>query len=378
MEPFQVLMVGPTRVGKTSTLASMTEALQQEVNKLQYHTTIPDQLIMYHDEFVKTCDKNDFVVKQLPMKEGTGNRTDYRLEFFSQNNENDITINFIDVPGGWFIPPIQDSPNIHYDEIKEMLKSSIASMWCVDCVSMVEGKNDPDHDYHTERNEPKLIAELYKNLPSISTNHRLIFVLMRAETYLVNKGQGADWLLKKFSDYYSQYINEIKHRFPEIEIYVTAVQTLGCFKFKSWQRNANGELEATYIKYTPPGKYSPKNCEAPALLAIDRALQESVQLCEQKKSEMFEFFKKNCRGPLGRLAYWLIHILGDSTKMNRYADIFDLLKAGKPVLREEFPIEFEAFPDLNAHITLERLKKAADSMGKSVEQKQRDDDITLL
>ena len=84
MEPFQVLMVGPSGVGKTSTLASMTEALQQEVNKLQYHTTIPDQLLNYLKSFKKMCDQNDFVVKEQALKEGTGKRTDFSLDFFSQ------------------------------------------------------------------------------------------------------------------------------------------------------------------------------------------------------------------------------------------------------------------------------------------------------
>lgn len=378
MEPFQVLMVGPTRVGKTSTLASMTEALQQEVNKLQYDTTIPDQLIEYLDEFKKKSEENTISVKQLPMEQGTGDRIDYKLDFKSQTKETDITLNFIDVPGGWFIPPTQDHPNAHYDEIKGLIKSSVASMWCIDCVSMIDGKNDPAYgDYHEKRNAPRKIAELYKNLDSIYPKHRLIFVLLRAETY--HNSQSKEWLIEKFKECYSPFITEIKQRFNDMEIYVVSVETMGNFKFNCWLVEGK-ELKATFRRFG--NKFAPQNCETPALLAIDRALKEAVSIYEAKKNENLETYKKKYHYPpvrsLIKLGKLITFQWGDLASVTRAAEIYDLLKNGEPISPEKFPKETQENPDINAHIILKRIKSAAETMSDSVKQKKREDNLQML
>lgn len=384
MQTFQVLMVGPTRVGKTSTLASMSESLRTEVNKLQYHTTIPNELLATVTQFKESVNQNEIVVKSLPLKKGTGDKTSYSIDLISQNNERDISVEFIDVPGGWYIPPTQERPNSNYQEVNNLLKNSVASLWCIDCVSMIEGKNDPEHDYHSTRNEPKLITELYKNIDVLSKKHRIIFVLMRAETYLHDKSRGGEWLMNQFDEFYGQYIAEIKRRFPngEIEIFVTYVETLGCFKFRSWQKAAaTNELEATYRKFAD--KYAPHNCEAPALLVIDRSLQEALAFFKAKKEENLAYFKKKRKGIVGRNIGWffrtvVVGCMGDPQEFFRVEDIYQNLVEGKPIPRDEYENEFEANPYLNAHLTFNRLKDAADKMVGLVDKKKTDNLVRFI
>lgn len=361
-------MVGPTRVGKTSMLASMSESWRTVVNKLQYQTKIDSKLLNKLAELEATPQRNNLVVEQLPMIEGTDTEDSYNLNLLSQNDVEDISIDFIDVPGKFYNPS-----NSEYKSVQAHLQSSISSLWCVDCVSMIEGKNDPNYDYHKARNEPKLIAELYKNLDTIPQNHRIVFVLMRAESYLYNKDNSDEWLLSKFDECYGQYITEIKQRFNNIEIFVTAVQTLGCFKFKSWQKNIETkELEATYIKYK--NEYAPDNCETPALLVIDRALQTAVSDLETKKQENLKNFKDKASNPFKPLLTYLWRSVpfvgGDKDEFYRAYLIYQLLKEGKEMDPNEYPKEFEANPDLNAHVVVERLKKASEKMEKMVDDKR--------
>lgn len=376
-------MVGPTRVGKTSTLASMSESLQNAVNKLQYHTTIPDDLLQIVTQFKNSVSQNEIVVNHLPMKDGTGKKIAYKIDLISQDQEKDISVDFIDVPGGWFIPPSQEKPNSSYEEVKDLLRSSISSLWCIDCVSMIEGKNDPQHDYHKTRNEPELITELYKNI-DLPNKHRVIFVLMRAETYIHGKSLGIDWLFEQFEQRYGQYVNELKQRFSskEIEVYVTYVETLGCFKFKSWQKNqTTKELEATYCKFA--NQYSPNNCETPALLVIDRSLRAAIEFYEAKKNENLECYQKRRKGIISRNISWLFRsiscgVWGDPNEAFRVEDIHQLLKDEKKIDSEEYPKEFEAHPDLNAHLVLERLKRASNTMSGLVDGKKSSLNARLL
>lgn len=382
MQTFQVLMVGPTRVGKTSTLASMSKSLQTEVHKLQYHTTIPDYLVQIATQFENAATQNDIVVKQLPLKDGSGDKTGYPIDLIPQDSdEKDITVEFIDVPGGWFTPPTQEKSNAHYGEIKNILKNSVASLWCIDCVSMIDGKNDPEYDYHKKRNEPELIKELYKNTVGLPKQHRIIFVLMRAETYLHDKSQGADWLIKQFETHYGTIVNDLKLLFPNggIECYVTYVETLGCFKFSSWQKNEKtNELEAKYTRFA--AKYAPRNCEAPALLSMDCALREAKRICEDEKKKNLALFKKRRKGFWGRNLAWLWCTLtgGDSHESNRIEYIYQLLVDENPIDKKEYPKEFDANPHLNAHIILKRLAKAANKMDVLVDSKKKDGLVRLL
>lgn len=381
MQTFQVLMVGPTRVGKTSTLASMSESLRTEVNKLQYHTTIPQDLLATVTQFRDSVNQNEIVVKSLPLKRGTGDKTSYTIDLISQSQAKDISVEFIDVPGGWYIPPTQERPNTNYEEVKNLLKSSIASLWCIDCVSMIEGKNDPEHDYHRTRNEPQLITELYKNIDGLSAKkHRIIFVLMRAETYIHDNSRGSEWLINQFDEFYGPYISEIKRRFPngEIEIFVTFVETLGCFKFRSWQKDSvTGELEATYRKFA--SKYAPCNCEAPALMVIDCALQEAMSYYKAKKEANLLYYQKKRKGFVGRIVQWCICSVfgGDPNESSRAEDIYQNLVAGKPIDPSEYRKEFMTNPELNAHITFKRLEEAAKKMGGLVDKKKTDNLVHL-
>lgn len=374
MEPFRVLMVGPSGVGKTSTLASISEAFQQEGSKLHYHTTIPHELIEKRNSLKRMCDQSDYELDTF-FPEGTSYQSDYPFDFFSQTNERDMTVNLIDVCGGWFIPSTQDHPKPNYEEIKELLKSSIASMWCVDCVSMIDGNNNPEYgDYHKIRNEPELIAQLYKNLDSIHPKHRLIFVLVRAEAY--HYSQSKDWLFKKFQEYYNPYISEIKERFIDMEFFVVSIETLGNFKFNCWLKFDQDKKWLIQSFRRCGDSFAPQNCETPALLVIDRALKEAASYYEAKKNENLEFYKKRWHTlPVRSLIKFGKLITGLWWRLNsetRAAEIYDLLKNGYPVPPEKYPMEMQYNPDINAHIILKRIQSAAGIMNETINRKKRE------
>ncbi len=379
MKQFKVLMVGPMGVGKTSMLASMSDSWRTAVNKLQYQTKIDSKLLIKLKELEESPQKNDIVGKNMPMIEGTHQTEVFNLSLLTQNDVEDISVQFIDVPGGYYIPSTASHSNTNYEEVRAFLQGSISSLWCVDCVSMLEGKNDPNYNYHESRNEPKLIAELYKNLDTLPQNHRIIFVLMRAETYLYDRDNNDEWLLSKFDEFYGQYIAEIQQRFHNVEIYVTPVQTLGCFKFNRYKKNPKtNELEAVYIKYK--NEYAPDNCETPALLVIDRALQCAITEYELKKQENLNNYKIKASNPFKPLFTYLTRSIlgGDKDEYYRAYLIYQLLKDGKEIDSEDFAKDFEVNSDLNAHIIVERLKKAAEKMEKMIDEKRMNNRIHQL
>jgi hypothetical protein len=377
MQTFQILMVGPSRVGKTSTLASMSKGLQNAVNTLQYHTTIPPELQKILRDFEKTLENNEtFTVTQQPIRTGTASNNPYEITFFPQgsNEDRDITLQFIDVPGGWYCPPTQENPNPNYNTAKEHLSQSIISFWCIDCVSMIEANSK----YHEDRNAPDYITDFYKDV-SLPKGHRIVFVLMRAETYIRDKKRGVEWLMGKggeFDKHYGKCINELKETLNGVECFVTYVETLGCVQFTYYSEKDN-KVEAVYaIK----GKeYDPKNCEVPALLAIDKSLQEATVFYENEANKILKYFNKLKTGFWGWLVRSPLCLVGvDINKHARANTIVELIQKGKPIDPQEYSKEFNEHPFINAHIVCERLKNAKPKITLLVDKVHNDGRMRLM
>jgi hypothetical protein len=377
MKTFQILMVGPSRVGKTSTLASMSKDLQVAVNNLQYHTTIPDELREILRNFEKTQEKNDFKVDQQPIRIGTAANSPYEINLYPQGNneERDIALKFIDVPGGWYSPPTQENPNPNYNEAKKLLSQSIVSFWCIDCVSMIENNSK----YHEDRNAPEYITNFYKDNVSLPKGHRIVFVLMRAETYIRDKKRGVEWLMGKggeFNKHYGKCINELKKTLNDIECFVTYVETLGCVQF-TYYSEKDDKVEAVYAL---KGKeYDPKNCEVPALLAIEKSLQEAIVFYENEANKVLEYFKKLKIGFFGWAIRSPLCLLGcDVDKYSRANTIVELIQNSKLIDPQEFPKECKAYPFINAHIVRERLKNAKPKISHLVDVVKIDERLRLM
>jgi hypothetical protein len=209
---------------------------------------------------------------------------------------------------------------------------------------------------------------------------------MRAETYIRDKNRGVEWLMGKggeFDKHYGKCINELKKILNGIECFVTYVETLGCVQF-TYYSEKDDKVEAVYAikgkEYDIKGKkYDPQNCEVPALLAIDKSLQEAIIFYENEANKILEHFKKLRRGFFGWLIRLPLYLLGcDIDKHERAVTIVELIQKSKPIDPQDYQKECETHPFINAHITLERLKNAKLTITQLVNKVKIDGQLRLM
>lgn len=273
METFDVIMVGPKGVGKTSCLASMTSHLKTVIADLGYHSVIPDEfgqrLQTLKDVF--TDPNNTFEVNHPGLK-GTDKIEPYSVKLCPQGTSSaEITVNFIDVQGGCYSTQGKEQSPKDRTEASEILKRAIVSFWCIDTVAMLESLGSK----HKERNDPEAITGFYEDCP-LRSGHRIVFVLTLAETYINDRNKGKEWLFKEFDTKYEDVIAQLKKRWgTSIELYVTYIETLGGVKYRS----LNAQNQAVFNRI---GKYEPTNCDVPVLLALEKILEDVRFDCKRK------------------------------------------------------------------------------------------------
>jgi GTPase SAR1 family protein len=104
---YNVVMVGPSRVGKTSCLAAMIDDLNTLLGKIHYGTPLPTELVTKKKILIDTVEdtsKNQFKMND-PGLGGSSAKEEHPIYLCRQGlgtDASDVKINFIDLPGRWY------------------------------------------------------------------------------------------------------------------------------------------------------------------------------------------------------------------------------------------------------------------------------------
>jgi hypothetical protein len=290
---FRILMVGASGAGKTSLLTAMYDTLEKEF-AAHSCTFTPDpatsgKLDEYRDTLSAYADNDDpdrsIVVSPMEGIEGSKDLRRYRfgVRFLEQGQkaQHDLTIQFDDVPGGWF------SSAAGGEEFTNILQRADAMLVAIDATALMHDVPEGDEvgRYHQKFNRPKSIAAALKHAGvgapgADGTGGRtraVIYTLTKAETYCQTP-QDEDVLRKKAIAAYSELTDYLDAR--DVPVYITVAQTVGCLRFHRYDVGydvAHGNVVRPVFRRIVGRKYSPRDCDVPLRLIFGEALEKTLE-----------------------------------------------------------------------------------------------------
>lgn len=241
-----VLMCGGRRTGKTSIMAAMEANMQKSHPRGDILLSVENsgrlskyRLQQKHLFEASNYQNMTYYADDSPNQE----QSDYRCQVMLHGKAG-IELNFIDIPGEWFVTPSKET------DVIELMKKSQILVIAVDSPHLVEKPdvNAPYGFYHEVFNRPEHITNLIKKAIQGSTSPRMIlFVPVKCELYknntIKNKSKNMKFLLDQVCAGYQdllKYVSGSKH----CEIACAPCITMGGMEFLHFvpPRNADGSL----------------------------------------------------------------------------------------------------------------------------------------
>lgn len=278
IDPIHVTFIGCRGCGKTSLMASMFNELQQKcissvtaaVPTMQLLSeSLADLLHMIDDYEINdivtptalkaTEHANDFKFIGTAVLGSTSNRKRFRYPFV-----------FTDLPGNWYA----GEAAAYEKEVDVFLERSSVCLLTIDAPALMSD----DYTHHIY-NRPDIILNWFNEcLGSLKRNNvRVVFVLSRCESF-VQKDNQRQILFDKVRRSYAPLIDVLRK--AGIDICGTWVETLGGVQFLEYRHN---EEERMVPVFRRTGDYTPRNCEIPLLLTLQKTVENLKLFLEKKR-----------------------------------------------------------------------------------------------
>lgn len=322
----QIVMVGPTRVGKTSLLAAMYNELHNEMRSHGCEFDMepgPTQVAINEklDALQKSANGNGMVVQE---EEGIiGDKSESRFRFHidvGDGGEPESTLEFIDLPGAWYTG-IGD-----FKKADEVLAKSHVSFLAVDATALMElPEGEPGIGrYHTLINKPNFIAQAYQRAiknHQFCEGHTVVLTLIRAESYIA-AGE-VDSMIRTAQTAYKDLAELLKRK--NINLYGCYVETVGSLYINRLIKVEAGV--SAEFRRDPKKKYTPQRCAIPLRIAAQTAMKQALD------SAFLEMMKRD--------GFWarIISIFGEPEALRKarakYRRVYDAVDSLKKSISEK-------------------------------------------
>jgi len=281
-----ILMVGASGVGKTSTLTAMYDKFNQVIDKSIELQLIPD---------TKTYNKLNKKLTELKRQVSTeyirtrptvsGTKTFDKFNFIiakDKSSKQKVNLVFQDFPGGHLETERQ--------KVKDWLKISDVIIIPIDTPSLIEESSA----YNEETNSPEKLYDIFKSIKgSFEEKNRLIlFVPLKSEKYLDGNlyftNSIRDLIEREFSNLISLFKSESLK--DKTSLVITSIQTIGDIKFSMVEKDIQNRPVFVYKKKGFGSKYNPIDTEQPLKYILSFAISEVLKkrgTINQKISNMF-------------------------------------------------------------------------------------------
>ncbi|HIC10523.1 MAG TPA: hypothetical protein EYO61_04100 [Campylobacterales bacterium] len=266
-----ILMVGASGVGKTSTLTAMYDRFNKVIDK-----NIELQLIPDDETSTKLNKKLAELKKQVatqfirtrPTLSGTKSFEEFRFIIAKdEDSHQKINLVFKDFPGGYL--------QTERKKIKEWIKEADVIVIPIDTPALIEEGSI----YNEDINGPEQLYDIFKSIKgSFELKNRLIlFVPLKSEKYLDGNLYYTNPIRDLVEQEYSNLIElfQSENLRDRIALVMTAVQTIGDIKFSMIERDEHGRPMFIYKKKKFGAKYSPKDTEQPLKYILTFAISEA-------------------------------------------------------------------------------------------------------
>lgn len=257
MEKFEVVMIGNTAVGKTSMLA----ALSNELDEYNLSGDVALEPTTHEFKVIQEQwnEMNDQIAAQAPFTTLTIGIEGAKIDFVSHEFEfkvkgkNKAKVLFTDTRGGMT------------GELDEKLKARVNEAFGVFCVIDASVLMECPSATNDRFNCPKFVKKLLKDIYNDGDDKQprfIAFVLTKCEKYMAS-AKGQRELLKQFHEKYDTIVDMLRKVNDAPNVYVVAIQTMGCVSFL--KLNDHGLPE---FKVLPQKGLKTKDCAYPLVILL--------------------------------------------------------------------------------------------------------------
>jgi len=268
--PIEVLMLGPSGVGKSTVLAGLFHEYQQnqefEGIKLYTDSKTESELLKRLDELREEINSKELVVE----KKLESTQSDILYKFYladTKDNKNRIEINFTDIRGG----DVTDN----LEKVREKLKNTDVIIVPIDSAALME-KDDFGRNYADTINALSYMETLLKEVAESDKEQMIVFLLVKSESYFENLPK----LFEVFERKYGRILRNLNKQ-NKVLIFLP-IKTLGEVKFKEIRLNEDNEPVFVYTPTSVNATYNPEKVDLVFKLIITYVLEKVYR--EKKKS----------------------------------------------------------------------------------------------
>jgi hypothetical protein len=323
---FKIGIVGPTRVGKTSLIASILKDGQSllqgtPVSIKPFGTKTERRLSQHQKELEGSISAGEFDSGAVS---GTEESFKYELHLDPGVKGAGIRFGLLDYPGGWIDASRRpEEREEEWKDCKRWMKESSVLIVPVESAVMMEAdtkhrRRSVSYILNTVDVE-QVVREWAKNRAAIPHEPALlIFCPVKCESYFADNGglrDNSQQLFKAFEDYYHEVIKATKGEAPQAKLLYMPVDTIGCVEITrgDWQEHqkqaADVVFQAVY-RVRRPHRQKVMGADA-VLVSLFRHLVEAKRRGEIVIADMTDSAAKKAkkhaeedRGTLGNLWLW--------------------------------------------------------------------------
>lgn len=255
---FNVLMLGYQRVGKTSLLASMYKATQDELaENYRFQIRSGDDKT---SEFLGSAEDKLASATEFLVNDTVAPSDTWRTFLFDIVSEGKtvIQLDFLDYRGG----KLRDQSSEDATKVREWLQTCIAIVIPVDAPSLMESIGEWV-DLNDKWNNPSGIEKILRAEQNRDAPRLVILAPVKCEKY-IQDGRGEE-LRRKVETVYDgilKYLKgeaDLKGREERSKncVVVVPVQTIGGARFSAFEKQNDGTVQARFVN--PTQTYDPKD-----------------------------------------------------------------------------------------------------------------------
>lgn len=265
---YKISMLGPTRVGKTSLVASILGSTKEEVlagtalNLRSLDLATEKKLSAHAKELKSSLNAGSFNSGAVS---GTQEPAKFRFSLSDGANESLLNFTLLDFPGGWIDPANRPEQRQNdWEECKKFIHSSSVVIIPVESPVLMEAiapKQQGAIEYNIHSEEIKEIITdwaKFRNHEHANEPSTIIFAPVKCESYFTDNGftsnkDKSDDLKRFVEKYYAEVIQSAENEFEHnqnsvLNIIYTAVDTIGCVEIINGQWNH--DKESNFLRFS--------------------------------------------------------------------------------------------------------------------------------
>lgn len=324
---YKIGIVGPTRVGKTSLIASLLKdaqlLLQGTPVNIAPHGPKTERRIAQHqkelDGSIRAGEFNSGAVS------GTEESFTYELYLDTGVTGAGIRLCLLDYPGGWIDSsrrPVEREE--HWKACKDWMKKSSVLIVPVESAVMMEAdsarlKKAVSYILNTYEVEGIVREWAKERAAHPDEPSLLIFCPVKCESYYADNGgllDASDELYSAFQDHYHEVLKAAKGEAPQLKLLYIPVDTIGCVEIikANWQEHGKDPADLVFsadYRVRKPKRQTVKGADA-VMVSLCQNLVDAKKRIEkvivtklERKADDDGSLAEKDEGVLGNFWYWL-------------------------------------------------------------------------